>query len=76
MSRQEISIYDNVLQCDGFNAILLNACDVVIIYDRFLGEREAFDHWILDYMETELQLKYKMDINAHWGQQENSNRFW
>lgn len=48
----------NVLQCDDFIAIILKVCDVVIIYDRFLGEREAFDHCILDYMETELLLKY------------------
>lgn len=59
MSRQEISIYDNVLQCDDFSAIILNACDAVIIYDRFLGEGEAFDHCSLDYMETELLMKYK-----------------
>lgn len=59
MSRQEISIYDNVLQCDDFYAFILNAFDIVIIYDRFLGEGKAFNHWSLDYMEAELLLKYK-----------------
>lgn len=61
MSRQEISIYDSILQHDDFNAIILNACDVVIIYNRFLGEGEAFDYCSLDYMETELLLKYKTE---------------
>lgn len=58
VSRQEISIYDNVLQRDDFNAIILNVFDVVIFYDRFLGEGEALDHCSLDYMEAELLLKY------------------
>lgn len=59
MSRQEISIYENVLQCDDFIAIILNPCNILIIYKRFLGEREAFDHISLHYVETKLLLKYK-----------------